>query len=76
MSGSRAKDGTKADLPRIRVRQIRSGIGFDRRQKETLRALGLGGRWKVRELPDRPEVRAMIASIPHLVRIETPREES
>ncbi len=55
---------------RVRVRQIRSGIGFERWQKETLAALGLGRRWKVKELPDRPEVRAMVASIPHLVRIE------
>lgn len=60
---------------RIRVRQIRSGIGFDRRQKETLRALGLGRRWKARDLPDRAEVRAMVASIPHLVRIEEIQEE-
>ncbi len=71
MSAPRKKEETG----RIRVRQIRSGIGFDRRQKETLRALGLGRRWRVRTLPDRPEVRAMVASLPHLVRIEEAGEK-
>lgn len=55
--------------PKIKVRQIRSGIGFDRTQKATLRALGLEKINRVRELPDNPAVRGMIAKIPHLVEI-------
>lgn len=55
----------------LRVRQIRSGIGFDKTQKATLRALGLERIGRVRELPDNPQVRGMIAKIPHLVAIET-----
>lgn len=61
-----AKKGTT-----LRVRQIRSGIGFDRTQKATLRALGLEKIGRVRELPDNPQVRGMIAKVPHLVAIET-----
>ena len=53
----------------LRVRQVRSGIGFDRTQKATLRALGLGKIGRVRELPDNPQVRGMIAKIPHLVQV-------
>jgi large subunit ribosomal protein L30 len=59
----------------IRLRQIRSGIGFDKRQKATLRALGLERIGRVREFPDRPEIRGMVASIPHLVVIEDERED-
>ena len=54
----------------LRVRQVRSGIGFNRKQKATLRALGLAKVGKTRALPDNPQVRAMIAKIPHLVVVE------
>ena len=55
----------------VKVRQIRSGIGFDKTQKATLRALGLERIGRVRELPDNPAVRGMVAKIPHLVVIES-----
>jgi large subunit ribosomal protein L30 len=54
----------------LKVRQIRSGIGFDRTQKATLKALGLERIGRVRELPDNPQVRGMLAKIPHLVTVE------
>jgi len=54
----------------VRVRQIKSGIGFSRRQKATLSALGLGKLGRVREFPDNPNVRGMLAKIPHLVVVE------
>lgn len=53
----------------IRIRQIRSGIGFDETQKATLRALGLERIGRVREYPDNDAVRGMVAKIPHLVEI-------
>ena len=51
----------------LHVRQVRSGIGFDKSQKATLRALGLGKLGRVRELPDNKEIRGMLAKISHLV---------
>ena len=54
---------------RLRVRQVRSGIGFDKTQKATLRAMGLGKLGRVRELPDNKEIRGMIAKIPHLLKV-------
>ncbi len=51
------------------VQQVRSGIGFDRTQKATLRALGLGKLRRVRELPDNREIRGMLAKISHLVKV-------
>jgi large subunit ribosomal protein L30 len=54
----------------VKVRQVRSGIGFSKRQKATLRALGLAKIGRVRELPDNPQVRGMIAKVSHLVMVE------
>ena len=36
-----------------------------------LRALGLGRIGKSNTLPDRPEIRGMIARVPHLITVET-----
>ena len=65
-AGKAVKDGKKT----IKIRQIRSGIGFDKTQKATLRALGLVKIGRVREFPDNPAVRGMAAKISHLVVIE------
>lgn len=51
----------------IKIRQIRSGIGCPVEMRETLKALGLGKMHRVAERVDTPEVRGMIAKIPHLV---------
>ncbi len=64
----------RADGPKLRVRQVRSGICCNGKQKATLRALGLEKIGRVRTLPDNPEVRAMVAAIPHLVEIVEPSE--
>lgn len=52
------------------VTQIRSAIGTKPKQRGTLRALGLGRIGKHNTLPDRPEIRGMIARVPHLVKVE------
>ncbi len=54
----------------LRVRQIRSGIGFDRSQKATLRALGLGRIGRERRHPDNPQVRGMLAKVRHLIVVD------
>ncbi len=53
----------------LRVRQVRSGIGCPREMRETLKALGLGKMHRVAERLDTPNVRGMIAKIPHLVEV-------
>jgi large subunit ribosomal protein L30 len=52
---------------RIRVKQVRSAIGFDRRQRATLRGLGLRRLQHSVELEDTPAVRGMIGKVKHLV---------
>jgi large subunit ribosomal protein L30 len=56
--------------PTLKVTQIRSAIGTKPKQRGTLRALGLGRIGKSNTLPDRPEIRGMLARVPHLVAVE------
>jgi large subunit ribosomal protein L30 len=51
------------------VTQVRSSIGIKPKQRGTLRALGLRGIGQSNTLPDRPEIRGMIAKVPHLVSV-------
>lgn len=54
---------------KIKVTQIRSGIGFTEKQRATLKGLGLRKMHQTRELEDTPAVRGMINKIPHLVKV-------
>jgi large subunit ribosomal protein L30 len=54
----------------LRVTQVRSGIGSKPKHRGTLRALGLRGIGQTNDLPDRPEIRGMLAKVPHLVTVE------
>jgi large subunit ribosomal protein L30 len=54
----------------LRITQIRSSIGSKPKQRGTLRALGLRRINHTVEHPDKPEVRGMLARVPHLVRVE------
>ncbi len=55
---------------KVRVRQVRSAIGFDRSQRATLRGLGLRRRGHAVEVEDTPSVRGMIGKVRHLLVIE------
>ncbi len=52
------------------VTQVKSAIGAKPKHKGTLRALGLGTVGSTNTLPDRPEIRGMIAKVPHLIRVK------
>ncbi len=54
----------------LRVTQVKSTIGTKPKQRGTMRALGLRRINHTVELPDRPEIRGMIARVPHLVAVE------
>jgi large subunit ribosomal protein L30 len=64
------KAAKKTGEGRLVVRQTRSAIGTKPKHRGTLRALGLRGIGQSNELPDRPEVRGMLARVPHLVSVE------
>jgi len=58
-----------SEAPRIRVCWKKSAIGYDRRQRATLRGLGLRRLHQVVEVPDTPAVRGMLGAVAHLVEI-------
>jgi large subunit ribosomal protein L30 len=59
-----------ADDKTIKVTQVKSAIGTKPKHRGSLRALGLRGIGQSNTLPDRPEIRGMIARVPHLVKVE------
>jgi large subunit ribosomal protein L30 len=55
---------------KLRITQVRSAIGTKPNQRGTLRALGLRRINDTVEHPDRPEIRGMVDTVPHLVKVE------
>jgi large subunit ribosomal protein L30 len=53
----------------IRVQQIKSGIGYNRRQREVLKGMGIRRMHQIVELPDNDASWGMIRKVPHLVRV-------
>lgn len=53
----------------LRIRWIRSGTGFSRKQKEIIRSLGLRRLNHVVERPGTAQVRGLIARVSHLVEV-------
>lgn len=59
---------------KLTVTQIRSSIGTKPKHRGTLRALGLRGIGSSNTLPDRPEIRGMLARVPHLISVSEAKE--
>jgi large subunit ribosomal protein L30 len=57
-------------MAQIRVTQVKSSIGRKRNQRETLRSLGLKRIHDSVVQEDRPEIRGMVETVPHLVTVE------
>jgi large subunit ribosomal protein L30 len=57
-------------MARLKITQMRSGIGNKQNQRETLRSLGLKRIRDVVVKEDRPEIRGMVATVTHLVSVE------
>jgi large subunit ribosomal protein L30 len=55
---------------RIRVRWVRSAISYNRRQRATIRGLGLKRLRQTVELEDTAAIRGMIRKVQHLVVVE------
>jgi len=57
-------------MKKIRIKQIRSGIGRPQRQKRTLQALGLRKMHQVVEHEATPQILGMVRKVNHLVQCE------
>jgi large subunit ribosomal protein L30 len=54
---------------KVHIQWVRSGIGFTRHQKKIVRSLGLLRLNQVVTRPDTPQIRGLVESVPHLVKI-------
>jgi len=57
-------------VTKLRVTWTKSGIGYSRDQRRTLRALGFRRLNQTMEHDDTPSIRGMIFKVKHLVRVE------
>jgi len=57
-------------MKKVRIKQIKSGIGRTLRQKKTLEALGLRKMQQEREMEASPQVLGMINKVKHLLSVE------
>src|SRR5271165_1829569 len=53
----------------IRIKWVRSGIGFTHHQKTIVRSLGLNKLNHTVVRPDTPQIRGIVAAVPHLLAI-------
>ena len=57
-------------MKKLKITQVRSGIGFDKKQSLALRGLGLRRIRHTVEVPDTPASRGLILRVRHLVKVE------
>lgn len=65
-----AKNATAQATTRLKVTQVRSGIGRPQKHRRTLQALGLSGYQRSVVHEDTPAIRGMIFQVRHLVEVE------
>ncbi|MDR2382266.1 MAG: 50S ribosomal protein L30 [Bifidobacteriaceae bacterium] len=57
-------------MAKLRIKQVKSGIGGKQNQRDTLRSLGLRKIGQTVEKEDSPVVRGMVRTVAHLVSVE------
>jgi len=57
-------------MAKIRVKQVKSKIGSEKRQKKTLEALGLKKMQSSVEVEATPQILGMVNKVIHLVKVE------
>lgn len=56
-------------MEKIKIKQVKSGIGQTLRQKRTLEALGFKRMHQVIEVEKTPQIEGMIMKVNHLVKV-------
>jgi large subunit ribosomal protein L30 len=59
---------SKAKL--VQIKWVKSSIGYNRRQRATLRGLGFRRLQQTVQVEDTPSVRGMIHAVKHLIAVE------
>jgi large subunit ribosomal protein L30 len=57
-------------MAKLRITQVRSGIGQSQRHRGTLRALGLGKIGRTVEHDENPALAGMLRKVRHLIKVE------
>jgi large subunit ribosomal protein L30 len=57
-------------MAKLKITQTKSGIGYKKNQRDTLRTLGLKRMHDSVIKEDRPEIRGMVQTVTHLVTVE------
>ncbi len=60
---------------KLRITWVKSSIGYSRRQKGTIRALGLHRLGDVVEQDDTPVIRGMVDKVGHLIHVDEPEKK-
>lgn len=55
---------------KLRITWVKSAIGYKKNQKATITALGFKKLGQVIEQPDSPQIRGMVFTVRHLVKVE------
>ena len=63
-------DMAKTKKQTLKITQVKSRIGYKKKAKATLDAMGLKKMNHTVELPDNPAIRGMIKKIEYLIRVE------
>ena len=64
------KTSNTTETKRLRITQVKSTIGFDRKQAKVIEGLGLRRIGHSVELPDTPASRGMVHKVRHLLTVE------
>lgn len=57
-------------MAKLRITWVKSGIGYPKDQKQTVRRLGLHRLHETVEQEDSPAIRGMVHKVRHLLRVE------
>jgi len=68
VAGSAADRSEK--MAKLRIKWVKSAIGYSKDQKETIRSLGLRKLQQTVEHEDHPTIRGMVRKVSHLVQVE------
>ena len=63
-------DMAKTKKQTLKITQVKSRIGYKKKAKATLDAMGLKKMYQTVELPDNPAIRGMIKKIEYLIKVE------
>lgn len=63
-------------MPKLHITWVKSGIGYSREQRQTLKALGFRRLGQAIEKKDSPSLRGMVVKVKHLVEVKVIENET